>query len=69
MGGGGEREREGEGDASGLGRRQRGEDGKVWAGWALPLPPLKALFFFFGYYILPSFREFVPKFDHTMTTE
>ena len=48
MGGGGEREREGEGDASGLGRRQRGEDGKVWAGWALPLPPLKALFFFLG---------------------
>ena len=51
MGGGGEieREGEGEGDASGLGRRQRGEDGKVWDGWALPLPPLKALFFFFGY--------------------
>jgi len=43
MGGGGtERERKEEGEGVGP-----GEEGKEWAIWALPLPPLKALFLCF----------------------
>jgi len=48
-------------------RREGRERRRGWAGWALtpPKTPHFSFLIFLWYYILPSFKEFVPEFNHS----